>query len=225
MGKRGPKATDAGLIYAWACDWFGLFMRLRGGVPENVHSFLETRPKDDGSNTWDWGFTTRKGIPAEPEVLNALLSAQTPIEITAACKTSKRWLDPNTGGGPGSPHPPLPDLADAFLRAKGHPRYPRSGRASSEEKRLWFLAVALAAATWNISLGRAFNLLQEFSLSKPAESRWWKEIMEETGGVMIFSHPEGDYCTDGRQYWRLPGKTDGFRDTNSRHETNRRLSG
>jgi len=209
MGKRGPKGIDGGLIYAWACDWFRVFKGMRDGIPEAVSSASETRPDKDGRHTWDWAFSRRKAIPAEPQTLNRLLNARTRQDVIYACEQSSWWLHPRYGGGPGSPFPPLPKLALAFLRAKRHPRYPSANRPSSEEKRLWFLSVALAAKTWKTSIGRAINLLQESSLRKPAVPKWWKEIIEETGGVMELEHPDGNYYTDGHRYWRVPAQSDG----------------
>jgi hypothetical protein len=203
MGKRGPKGVDADLIYAWACDWFRLFKGLRDGAPATVLSTPEFTPTSDGSSTWDWVFTERRGIPAEPETLNKLLNVRTRKEVLFACEQSQWWLHPLKGGGPGSPYPPLPALAQVFLSAKKHPRYPRSHRPSSLEKRLWFLAVALAAKTWKVSVGTAINSLQARNLCRPDVPQWWNDFIERTGGVMELEHPAGNYYTDGHAFWSI----------------------
>jgi hypothetical protein len=205
MGKRGPKGVSTGLLYAIACQWFFVFERLTEGVPGGVDYNLEfQKGHENGTVDFDWVFTTRSGKCAEPEIWNSLLSAHTSEEVRLCCERSPWHLNPKYGGGPGSPYPGLPALADAFLRAKAHRRYPRSNRPTSEEARKWFLAVALAAEFLEVGVGRAMNLLQsDRSLKKPEEPEWVKELRDSTKGVIELYHPDGNYYTDGQTYWRV----------------------
>ncbi|MBZ5660324.1 MAG: hypothetical protein LAO08_07930 [Acidobacteriia bacterium] len=205
MGKRGPKGQGPGTLYATACQWFWRFKRLREGVPDGVQHNPDFRVLDDGTTKTEWVFTRYQGKPAEPDVWEALLNARTAQDVQNACQRSTWWLNPKYGGGPGSPYPGLPALANSFLEAKDHTRYPRSKRPTSEESRMWFLAIALAAETWEIGLGRAINLLQTApAFRKPEESKGLKEIMASTGGVTELVHPAGNYYTNGREFWRVP---------------------
>jgi hypothetical protein len=207
MGKRGPKGQEAGTLYATACQWFWRFKSLRNGTPGGVQHDPDIKVVDDGRFSTDWVFTQRQGRPAEPDTWEALLNAKTVQDIQEACEHSPWWLNPKYGGGPGSPYPALPALAKPFLEAKDHARYPRSTRPTSDESRMWFLAIALAANTWGIGLGRAIVLLQSSStFRKPEEPRDLKKIMDSTGGVTELVHPAGNYCTNGRKYWRVPKK-------------------
>src|SRR5580704_10580983 len=99
MRKRGPKGINGGLIYAWACDWFRVFKGMRDGIPESVSYSSETRPDKDGRHAWDWAFSKRKAIPAEPQTLSRLLSARTRQDVISACDRSSWWLHPRYGGG------------------------------------------------------------------------------------------------------------------------------
>lgn len=206
MGKRGPKAQPSGTLYATACQWFGLFKNVREGMPDGVHHWADVIVKNDGDTTgFEWRFMPYRGKPPEPQTWNALLAATTIEDLQAACQASPWWLHPKHGGGPGSPYPGLPALAKAFLEAKRHRRYPRSERATSEESRMWFLATALAAATWEISLGRAINLFQSSpEFRKPEEMEGLKELIDATGNVTELVHPQGNYYTDGREFWGMP---------------------
>ena len=205
MGKRGPKGKAPGNLYATACDWFWRLNSLRVGTPDSIAHDPEIRMLDDNNSTFAWKFTPFKGKPTEPDTLRSLLRATTVEEVRAACERSPWWLNPRFGGGPGSPYPGLPALAQAFLDAKGHRRYPRSDRPTSEESRIWFLAIALAAKTWEIGLGRAINLLQKSpSFQKPQEPKVMGEFRERTGGIIELVDEKGSYYTDGRKYWRVP---------------------
>ncbi len=205
MGKRGPKGQGPGTLYATACQWFWRFKSLREGIPDGVQHDPDFRTLNDGRVRTNWVFTPYHGRPAEPDTWEALLNAKTVQDVQDACQHSPWWLNPKYGGGPGSPYPGLPALANSFLDAKDHPRYPRSKRPTSEESRMWFLAIALAAETWEIGLGRAINLLQTApAFRKPEEPKGLKEIMDSTGGVMELVDPAGNYYTNGRESWRVP---------------------
>ena len=205
MGKRGPKGQGPGTLYATACQWFWRFKSLRKGIPDGVQHNPDFTMLDDGRVRTNWIFTPYQGKPAEPQTWDALLDASTIEEVQASCQASPWWLNPKYGGGPGSPYPGLPALASALLKAKAHLRYPRSNRPTSEESRMWFLAIALAAETWEISLGTAINLLHKSpAFRKPEEPKVLKEIMDSTGNVMELVHPEGNYYTNGQKFWRMP---------------------
>jgi hypothetical protein len=208
MGKRGPKGREPGTLYATACQWVARFKSLREGASAGVQHDPDLRMCDDGTAKVEWVFTPYRGIRAEPETWDALLGAKTIEDVQTACQNSPWWLNPKYGGGPGSPYPSLPALASAFLKAKRNRRYPSSKRPTSEESRMWFLAIALAAETWGISLGRALNLFQTSSeFQKPGEPQIVKELIESTGNVTELIHPEGNYYTNGRTYWRRPNQS------------------
>ena len=117
--------------------------------------------------------TSIKTIPGEPEVLNALLSAETPEEVREICQdayvTSQMEVEPGVFREVHAPNWPLPHgsvlplylsrHAEAFVAAKQNDRYPRSDRESSRLKQLWFLARALAGAIYDVRARTAINLV------------------------------------------------------------------
>jgi hypothetical protein len=138
--------------------------------------------------------TSTKKIPGEPDVIDALLTAQTPEAVREICSDAYA----NTGLKDESgvirdaevPNWPLPygsvlplylsQHAEAFIAAKSDRRYPKSGRSSSRLKRLWFLSRALAGAIFNVSARTAINLVgstrpeeafEESRAAKPARRK------------------------------------------------------
>jgi hypothetical protein len=138
----------------------------------------------------------RRRVPGEPDVLNALLRAQTPEQVREICKDAfvpvtveirpgtykevelANWPIPS---GNGSMFPRyLSQYAEQFVAAKNDPRFPDSGRPTSLRKQLWFLARALAGAVMGIQTRTAINLVgskrpeqvfEESRAAKPERTR------------------------------------------------------
>lgn len=113
-------------------------------------------------------------VLGDPDVLDALFAAKTPNEVREICKDAfvpipvqfglvyknisvANWPLP---GGSGSPFPRyLSQHAEQFIAAKKDPRFPRSGRPTSQLKQLWFLSRALAGAVLGVRTRTALNLV------------------------------------------------------------------
>jgi hypothetical protein len=126
-------------------------------------------------------------IPGKPDVIQALLQAETPEEVVAICKDAfvlttiptepglaKQVMVPNWPIPAGSVLPSnLSRYAAEFIAATRDPRFPRStNRPSSRLKQLWFLSRALAGALYGVRTRTAINLVG----SKRPE-----EIFDESG--------------------------------------------
>jgi hypothetical protein len=133
-------------------------------------------------------------IPGEPEVFEALLKAETPGQIREICDDAfvTRSIEVSPGqyrevrvanwpisGGSTLPRY-LAEYAPEFLAAMADPRFPRSSRASSRLKQIWFLSRALAGALYGIKTRTAINLVgskrpeqvfYESRLAKPTRRR------------------------------------------------------
>jgi hypothetical protein len=117
--------------------------------------------------------TTVKKIPGEPDVLDALLSADTPEQVREICRDAHVIttieIEPGVSREAEVPNWPLPygsvlpmylsQYAEAFIAAKRDRRYPQSERTSSRLKQLWFLSRALAGALFNVRTRTAINLV------------------------------------------------------------------
>ncbi len=126
-------------------------------------------------------------VPGKPDVIEALLQAQTPEEVRAICQdafvpptvqtepgVTNQVMRPNWPISAGSVLPSnLSQYASEFIAATRDPRFPKSTtRPSSRLKQLWFLSRALAGALYGVSTRTAINLVG----SKRPE-----EIFEESG--------------------------------------------
>ncbi|MGH9792026.1 MAG: hypothetical protein ACRD5W_12520 [Candidatus Acidiferrales bacterium] len=129
-------------------------------------------------------------VPGEPEVLRALLRAKSPFEVRKICMdaTVPRKVQAGERGEitVDMPNWPLPggsvlptylaQYAREFIAAKTDRRFPRSGRPSSQLKKLWFLSRALAGALYGVTARTATNLVgsrrpeQVFQESRGAKS-------------------------------------------------------
>jgi hypothetical protein len=126
-------------------------------------------------------------VPGKPDVIEALLQAQTPEEVRTICRDAfvpptihaepdltgqvmmPNWLIPAGSALPSN----LSTYASEFIAAMRDPRFPKSTtRPSSRLKQLWFLSRALAGALYGVSTRTAINLVG----SKRPE-----EIFEESG--------------------------------------------
>jgi hypothetical protein len=111
--------------------------------------------------------------PGRPRVLRALLNARAAAEIRKLCEGAYKISRVEVRAGvyrdllvedwpieAGSVFPEyLSKHPEQFIAARREPRFPRSDRPSSEKKRLWFFACALAAAVQGIETRTAINLL------------------------------------------------------------------
>jgi hypothetical protein len=113
-------------------------------------------------------------VPGKPEVVEALLQAETPEEVRNICKNA--FVSKNVEVAPGvmreltMPNWPIPvgsvlpgylsEYASQLIAAKNDPRFPKSTtRPSSQWKQLWFLSRALAGALYGVSVRTAINLV------------------------------------------------------------------
>ena len=123
--------------------------------------------------------STRKPVkvPGKPEMIEALLRAQTPEAVRAICGDAfvRRSVEvapgvtkevnwPNWPNWPISAGSVLPEyLAEhalQFIAAKSDFRFPKStSRPSSQLKQLWFLSRALAGALYGVSVRTSVNLV------------------------------------------------------------------
>lgn len=117
--------------------------------------------------------TKRLVVPGEPEVLDELLSAETPEQVRTICMdafvprtvqvapgVTREITAPNWPIAMGSVLPMyLSQYAAEFIAAKKDRRFPGSDRDSSLRKRFWFLSRALAGALYGVKTRTAINLL------------------------------------------------------------------
>ena len=117
--------------------------------------------------------TRTKRVPGEPDVLDALLAADTPARVRHICQdasvTAMREVEPGVSRPVQVPNWPLPygsmlplylsQYADAFIAAKKDGRFPKSTRPSSRLRQLWFLSRAMAGAVYGVTARTAINLV------------------------------------------------------------------
>jgi hypothetical protein len=128
-------------------------------------------------------------IPGEPQVVDALLNAETPDQVRQICVdawvTIEREVQPgvvreitvrNWPISSGSVLPMyLSKYASEFIAARKDRRFPQSARRPSTRlKQLWFLSRALAGALYGIQTRTAVNLVG----SKRPE-----QVFEESGAA------------------------------------------
>ncbi len=169
MGKRGPRPVATELPY-WEKEWYWHFKGMRDGIPGvdldeplfelrklSMHPALLDELQNEPRIRVKMARTRLRGVPPERDLLDALLQARTPKQVRTICRRSRYWLNPRWGGRVYVKY--LYDHADQFLRAKDDPRYPRSTRPSSYDKRLRFLARAMAGITLGRRPRTAIDLL------------------------------------------------------------------
>ena len=103
-----------------------------------------------------------KAAPGDPDLWERLKQAKTIQQVRNACYSSKWWVEQASPRGKGkawmrilTKHP------DEFLKAKDDKRYPRSDRPSSDNKRLRYLAYAMAGVSCGMSYRSAIDLLEK----------------------------------------------------------------
>jgi hypothetical protein len=134
--------------------------------------------------------TRQLRIPGEPDVFDALLSAQTTEQVKEICRDAltevtreihgveRKLTVPNWPISSGSVLPMyLSQYAAEFLAAKTHPKYPRSAtRPTTRLKQIWFLSRVLAGALYGVRARTAVNLVgskrpeQVFNESRSSKS-------------------------------------------------------
>jgi hypothetical protein len=97
------------------------------------------------------------GHPAEPDIWERLKRATKPQQVRRVCSQSRHWLNPKRS----ELGRILYKHADQFLEAKADPAYPRSERGSSENKRIQFLARAMAGVSVGMSPATGVDLLRK----------------------------------------------------------------
>jgi hypothetical protein len=170
--KTGPKETPAGSIYAFAHQAY-------------------------------WGF---RFLADRVKVLwRQVLTARTSKEIRQvgrACSTPRVMARAGYGAAGAMTWLNNEDVAYQVLAAKRHRRYPKSGRPTSEDRRMIFLGVAVAAGIYGLSLSTALRKLAE---AKLGIEHLIKEVhrtdrLEENvkGQSRVWAEPVGNY------FWYTP---------------------
>lgn len=170
MGKQGPKPTGIDLLQVYEHLWYFVFKGLRDGAPSvallrpriterklSTHPVLRQELRNERHFNFKMVPAYTKGVPAERELWARLLEAKKPSEVRSICRRPRYWLNPKWGGRPYVQA--LHDHAAEFLKAKNGSRFPCSSRPSSDEKRLDYLARAMAGISCGVSGRTAVNLL------------------------------------------------------------------
>ncbi len=170
MGKRGPHPVQD--LWFWEREWYAILKGLRDGTPNHTLQQLRFEPRKlslhpDLQREFRNELRVRirvaqaqiRGIPGERELWEKLLDADRVEEVQVICRQSQYWLNPRRSGKPFVEI--LSRRADRFVAAKNDRRYPASKRPSSDDKRLRFLARALAGITLGRSPRTSVDLLGE----------------------------------------------------------------
>ncbi len=193
MGKRGIHPVSIADLLFWEQQWWFTFKYLRDGAAAQAIAYWpqpsspQWKPRVSGIQELDrdrlglWitkenrrledfhktaGIESRHwpGIPAERELWQRLLRAETVRQVRAICGESTRWLNPVWRGRIFVQS--LRDHADEFLAAKKDSRYPRDvRRESSDLKRIDYFARAMAGIEMNISPVTAIDRLRKWKHS------------------------------------------------------------
>lgn len=166
--KRGPKEIDAGALHAFAQQAYWGFRFLQ---ENNALLWKRIKKAADTSEIRDIG---------------------------AACATPGAMLGAGYGAEGAMTWLQNGNVAFQIVEAKRHRRYPKSSnRPSSEDRRMIFLGIAVAAGVFGISVGTGLRKLAEAnlgleSLSKQVHSLdGFKEIVERNAYLM--AEPIGNY--------------------------------
>ena len=132
---------------------------------------------------------TKLRIPGEPEVIDALLKAETPAQVRQICDdariTVEREVQPGVRRKTTMPNWPissgsvlpryLSEYASEFIAARKDRRFPKSTqRPSTRLKQLWFLSRSLAGALFGVRTRTAVNLVGS---NRP------EQVFEESGAA------------------------------------------
>lgn len=168
MGKRGPRPVQD--LWYWEREWCAIFEGLRDGTSSYLLEELQSRPRrlsrhpdlrralrNELPVALRIGHRKIRGIPPERDLWKKLKQAVNVEDVQGICRQSQFWLNPRKSGKPFVET--LSTKAGQFLAAKNDRRYPGSERASSEDKRLRYLARAMAGITLKRSPRTSVDLL------------------------------------------------------------------
>lgn len=185
MGKRGPKPTPLSELIFWEGLWYWVFHHLRGTLPSAVKFSTDKKmkrlleaeledlrrlvPKDIVEEDWlarqriEIERELRPKLPqSEPDLWRAIVAARTGDEVRAACRRSKRWLNPRWEGKVYVQD--LYEHAEKFIQARHDAYYPK--RESGDEKRVIFFARVMAGITLGISPHTSADRLRKIKHGK-----------------------------------------------------------
>jgi hypothetical protein len=122
--------------------------------------------------------------PAKPEVVDALLQAETPECVREICTDAYLIeigeVKPGVRGEVQIPNWPiahgsmlptyLSHYATEIIAAKRERRFPKSARPSSRRRQMWFLSCALAGALYGVAPRTAINLIGSARPKEPSEN-------------------------------------------------------
>jgi hypothetical protein len=176
--KPGPKGTDAGAIYSFAHQAYWAF------------TFLSIKQK----SLWEKVLLARKPRKVQ--------------EVGKEC--SKPGVMAGAGYGATGLMTWLkkPNVAVQVLAAKNHRRYPRSERPSSQDRRMIFLGIAVAAGVFDIKFSTALRKLAQSGRGEKhlsqAVHNWDRIEQRLKEAAFVWAEPISNYCDhwpDGG--WRL----------------------
>jgi hypothetical protein len=132
--KRGPKEVHAGTIYGFAHQAYFGFKSLAENTPPHWKQILGA--KTAGAIQKVGEECTQPGAMAKAGY---------------GARGLMTWLV-------------KPEVASRVIEAKAHRRYPDSKRPSSEDRRMIFLAIAVAAGIWEREFSTVLRILAEAGL-------------------------------------------------------------
>lgn len=174
MPAGRPQKSDFGSLYGHACHFYWEFKGIQG---------------EDSKEKGPWripmnGSGSPVFVPGEPEIIDKLLSTDSPDRIRRMC--ARAFLPPQRLKGEDGqvyeiPRPAWPisgqsllptclsKYAEQFIEARKDPRFPKSGRPTSRLKQLWFLSRALAGAVHGMATRTAINQIGSVRPDEPAK--------------------------------------------------------
>jgi hypothetical protein len=132
--KRGPKEAHAGTVYGFAHQAY-----------------------------WGFRFLATNKKPLWQQVLSATTREQIQ-EIGKVCSVAGAMARAGYGAAGMMEGLKNEKVAMQAIAAKNHRRYPRSERPSSQDRRMIFLAIAVAAGVWDIDYKTALRKLTQAKL-------------------------------------------------------------
>jgi hypothetical protein len=168
--KRGPKEVDPGSLYAFAHQAY-------------------------------WGFRFLR--EHKKSLWKKVKSARTALQIRRigiVCADPKTMRGAGYGAAGAMTWLENGNVAVQIIAAKHHRRYPNSNRPTSEDRRMIFLGIAVAAGVFGLSFNTALRKLAEAKLSL-------EHTIEEVHGIdrlhelirsrgLVWAEPVGNY------FWR-----------------------
>jgi hypothetical protein len=180
MGLRGPKETDLGLLAWLEWDYTSTLGGIRFGTErtQEVWPPMPKLPEPTKSESWNRASVEkyRKSLMIAKEIKiqykrkRALSPKLAVWELLTKARTLKQVRQAYEQAGYWKPRLTiLRDHPEGFLAAKRGPRYPRSNRPTSDEKRIRYLARSMAGIHMGLSPATSITLLE--ALQREAESK------------------------------------------------------